>query len=182
MQSVSSNANNVGHVPQHYSVTNKHAVSFSGISAISSSVQHRTKQKYPLNHQEGHAISFVRKVKLAWNIFFPAVTPKEEGKKRLRMILVADRCGMTPAGLGEMKRNILRAMEGFVKIDSNEQIDVNVATNAGTTVYSLAVPIKRIRPAACLFLDQNGQTADSRGELIPNDFDADPSARFPYGT
>lgn len=38
---------------------------------------------------------FVAKVKAAWRIFFPekqrSLSPKEEGKKRLRMILVADR-------------------------------------------------------------------------------------------
>jgi hypothetical protein len=38
---------------------------------------------------------FVAKVKAAWRIFFPEkqrpLSPKEEGKKRLRMILVADR-------------------------------------------------------------------------------------------
>jgi len=41
---------------------------------------------------------FLTKLKMAWQIFFPErppqVTPKEEGKQRLRMILVADRCGM----------------------------------------------------------------------------------------
>jgi septum formation topological specificity factor MinE len=39
---------------------------------------------------------FLHKVRLAWRIFFPEqprlLTPKEEGKHRLRMILVADRC------------------------------------------------------------------------------------------
>ena len=38
---------------------------------------------------------FIRKLKAAWQIFFPMqsppVSPKEEGKNRLRMILVADR-------------------------------------------------------------------------------------------
>lgn len=38
---------------------------------------------------------FVAKIKAAWRIFFPekprSLSPKEEGKKRLRMILVADR-------------------------------------------------------------------------------------------
>ena len=51
--------------------------------------------------------SFMTKLKAAWDIFFPEqlpeATPKEEGKQRLRMILVADRCGMSPAGLAEMK-------------------------------------------------------------------------------
>lgn len=38
---------------------------------------------------------FVKKLRAAWQIFFPErpkpMTPKEEGKQRLRMILVADR-------------------------------------------------------------------------------------------
>ena len=38
---------------------------------------------------------FLAKLKAAWRIFFPekpkSLSPKEEGKKRLRMILVADR-------------------------------------------------------------------------------------------
>lgn len=38
---------------------------------------------------------FITKLKAAWRIFFPekqrSLSPKEEGKKRLRMILVADR-------------------------------------------------------------------------------------------
>lgn len=37
----------------------------------------------------------ITKLKAAWRIFFPekskSLSPKEEGKKRLRMILVADR-------------------------------------------------------------------------------------------
>lgn len=40
---------------------------------------------------------FITKLKAAWRIFFPErprpLSPKDEGKKRLRMILVADRCG-----------------------------------------------------------------------------------------
>jgi len=39
--------------------------------------------------------TFTRKLRAAWQIFFPppppVVTPREEGKNRLRMILVADR-------------------------------------------------------------------------------------------
>ena len=41
-------------------------------------------------------VEFMRKLRQAWHIFFPEqpadITPKEEGKHRLRMILVADRC------------------------------------------------------------------------------------------
>jgi hypothetical protein len=53
-------------------------------------------------------------VRLAWNIFFPeqaqVISPKEEVKKRLRMVLVADRCGMNPASLSEMKKHIVKAL------------------------------------------------------------------------
>ena len=47
-------------------------------------------------------VDFSRKLRAAWQIFFPpppaVTTPKEEGKNRLRMILVADRraCFQTP--------------------------------------------------------------------------------------
>lgn len=51
--------------------------------------------------QEGALTEFVRKLKAAWQIFFPpqpkSISPKEEGKNRLRMILVADRSAL-PAG------------------------------------------------------------------------------------
>lgn len=52
---------------------------------------------------------FMRKLRAAWQIFFPErprpLTPKEEGKRRLRMILVADRwvpgrAACHPAGRG----------------------------------------------------------------------------------
>ena len=36
------------------------------------------------------------------------MTPKDAGKKRLRMILVADRCGMNQASLFEMKHSIVQ--------------------------------------------------------------------------
>jgi len=45
--------------------------------------------------------TFTRKLRAAWQIFFPppppVVTPREEGKNRLRMILVADRCARRAA-------------------------------------------------------------------------------------
>lgn len=48
----------------------------------------------------GGLADFARKLRAAWQIFFPpqtkSVSPKEEGKNRLRMILVADRCAHMP--------------------------------------------------------------------------------------
>ena len=46
--------------------------------------------------QQTGVVEFMHKLRQAWHIFFPAqpadITPKDEGKHRLRMILVADRC------------------------------------------------------------------------------------------
>jgi cell division topological specificity factor MinE len=136
---------------------------------------------------DGAIADFISKLKLAWNIFFPdappEIRPKEEAKQRLRMILVADRCGMSPTGLTEMKRNILSAIEEFVDIDSEEQIDVNITTDPDVgTVYSVAVPIRRVKPDARLPLDAEGGVDDLTFEWNPEDMDSDPSARFPYGT
>ena len=73
-------------------------------------------RKKPNSLKSSGAVNlFLTKVKLAWAIFFPdapkEVTPKEEVKRRLRMVLVADRCGMSPASLSEMKRTIVKALQ-----------------------------------------------------------------------
>lgn len=54
-------------------------------------------------------------MRLAWRIFFPEedgpAKPKEQAKKRLRMVLVADRCGMNPSSLSEMKKHVVKALQ-----------------------------------------------------------------------
>lgn len=56
---------------------------------------------------------FMHKVRLAWRIFFPEqprlLTPKEEGKHRLRMILVADRCALRGLRLGAWEGGVAPA-------------------------------------------------------------------------
>jgi cell division topological specificity factor MinE len=156
-------------------------------TAIGSTIKYRIKPKSPLQQPDNPVADFMTKLKLAWNIFFPdqpaEVRPKEEAKQRLRMILVADRCGMSPAGLTEMKRNILNAIEEFVDIDSEEQIDVSITSDPEVgTVYSVAVPIRRVKPEARLALGADGEIEDLTFEWNPEDLDSDPSARFPYGT
>jgi len=120
----------------------------------------------PVGSAAAGGLDFVTKLKMAWRIFFPerpaAVSPKEEGKQRLRMILVADRCGMSPAGLTDLKRTILRALGEYVDIDvdSEEQIDVSVTVEPGLgTIYCVAVPVARVRPAARVRLADGGTLA-----------------------
>ena len=52
------------------------------------------------------------KVSYAWRLFFPQPTEghaRADAKKRLRMILVADRCALSSQSLAEMKRKIVEA-------------------------------------------------------------------------
>ena len=95
------------------------------------------------------------KFKAAWNIFFPPAarakprSAREEGKNRLRMILVADRCGMTQSSLYEMKHSIVQVLSDFVEVEGGEDlVDVSVtADGEAGTIYSVSVPVRRIKPS-----------------------------------
>ena len=116
------------------------------------------------------------KLKAAWQIFFPptiaSLTPKEEGKHRLRMILVADRCpfdylqtpifsakleiaparcGMNQSSLYEMRHSIVRAVSAYVDVEAEELVEVNVSMDPDMgTIYSVAVPVRRVKPQVWL--------------------------------
>eukprot|EP00887_Chlorella_sp_A99_P001623 scaffold8.g1623.t1 len=132
----------------------------------------------------GPVNDFLRKLRLAWQVFFPerprALTPKEEGKKRLRMILVADRCGMSADSLSVMKERIVHAMSEYVDISEEEAVEVSLSVDPDLgTIYSVAVPVRRVKPQARLPL---GNEED--GAILvwdPTDPDSDPSTQFPYG-
>ena len=118
---------------------------------------------------------FLTKVKAAWRIFFPektSLSPKEEGKKRLRMILVADRCGMSSDSLVGMRESIVKAMTQYVEVEQSEAVEVNMNMDPEMgTIYSVAVPVKRVKPT---FRPGKG------GE---EGFDPDdPEDQFPWGT
>ena len=157
-----------------------------GTAAIGTTVKYRVKS-VSKDQAETPLKDFMEKLKLAWDIFFPEKRPelsaKEEGKQRLRMILVADRCGLSPVGLTEMKKNILKSIEDFVDIESEEQIEVSISLQPDIgTVYSVAVPIRRVKPEARLAFGEDGDLDDLTFEYNPDDFDSDPSERFPMGT
>lgn len=67
----------------------------------------------------------MRKCKAAYSIFFPpkprSLSPKEEGRNRLRMILVADRCSMNTSCLVEMKTSIVAAVSQYVEVSIEMQ-------------------------------------------------------------
>ena len=127
--------------------------------------------------------SFLARARTAWRVLFPprpaALNPREAGKNRLRMILVADRCGMNQSSLAEMKTSIVNALSAFVEVDSTEAVDVNVSTDDSLgTIYSVAIPVRRIKPQAQVGVSEGGEGDGSAWETDP---EADAADRFPYG-
>ncbi len=50
------------------------------------------------------------------------------------------------------------------------------------TVYCVAVPIKRVKPGARMALENGGEEFEGMAfEWDPEDWNSDPSERFPYG-
>lgn len=126
---------------------------------------------------------FLTKVKAAWRIFFPErkyLSPKEEGKKRLRMILVADRCGMSSDSLVGMRESIVQAMTDYVEIEASEAVEVNMSMDPEVgTIYSVAVPVRRVKPT---FRSRSDMNAEKSNEWDPEDPNSDPADQFPWGT
>ena len=96
-------------------------------------------------------LSFSEKLAFAWSVFFPAKEAdhaRNDAKKRLRMILVADRCALSPQSMNDMKAEIVRVVSEFVVVDAGEAVDVNMTNDEENgTIYSVAIPVKRIKPA-----------------------------------
>mmetsp|Transcript_15590 Transcript_15590/g.21548 ORF Transcript_15590/g.21548 Transcript_15590/m.21548 type:complete len:237 (+) Transcript_15590:79-789(+) len=99
--------------------------------------------------KQAHELSFPEKLTAAFRIFFPKKTDenaRSEAKQRLRMILVADRCNMTPRSMSEMKKSIVTAISDYVEVDNDGEIDLSVSTHPDMgTVYSVSVPVKRVK-------------------------------------
>ena len=93
--------------------------------------------------------TFWGKLSAAYRIFFPpseADTAREEAKKRLRMILVADRCTMSDQSMEEMKRKIIDVVEQYVEVDEDVPVDVKVKDDVEFgTVYGITVPVSKVK-------------------------------------
>lgn len=94
-------------------------------------------------------LSIWGKIKAAWEVFFPPDEEKSarlEAKRRLRMILVADRCAMSPQSLSEMKGRIVDVVSDFVEVDGEDSVDVSMSADAELgTLYAVSIPVKRVR-------------------------------------
>ena len=99
------------------------------------------------------SMTFGDKVSYAWRLFFPQPTEghaRADAKKRLRMILVADRCALSSQSLAEMKSKIVEVVSEFVVVDQGEAVDVSMTADEeqGGTVFSVAIPVKRVKGEA----------------------------------
>ena len=70
------------------------------------------------------------------------------------------------------------------QIEQEEAIEVNVTTDPDMgTIYSVAVPVRRVKPTARIGLEEDAAEAGvSSVEWDADEWDADPAARFPWGT
>ena len=63
-------------------------------------------------------------------IFFPARAPpssaKDVGRQRLQMVLVADRCGLSPRSIVAMKRRAVRALGDSMDVADMEDVAVRL--------------------------------------------------------
>ena len=86
---------------------------------------------------------------------------------------------MNQTSLAEMKTSIVRALSDFVEVDSPDGVDVKVSTDDGLgTIYSVAVPVRRIKPTAQVAGGVGGAVGGGAWESDP---EADAADRFPYG-
>ena len=98
-------------------------------------------------------MSFWGKVKAAFAIFFPPSeeeTARLEAKKRLRMILVADRCAMSGAAMSAMKARVVEVVGEFLDVDDDAEVDIATTQDPTgesiTTMYAVSIPVRGVKP------------------------------------
>lgn len=98
-------------------------------------------------------MNFFERLNLAWKVLFPSPSIKRNSnakiaKQRLKMILFADRCAVSNEAKQKIVSNIVDALSDFVEIDSQDKVQLSVSTDTDSgTVYSVTVPVRRVKPA-----------------------------------
>ncbi|EFJ34709.1 hypothetical protein SELMODRAFT_405578 [Selaginella moellendorffii] len=122
------------------------------IRALEQDLQH---QRLDIE-EEKRSGGFLERLARAWEILFPpedtaAARPfasnAEIAKQRLKMILISDRCSITDDAKKKIVTNIVGALADFVEIESEEKVQLNVLADPELgTVYSVTVPVRRVKP------------------------------------
>jgi septum formation topological specificity factor MinE len=95
--------------------------------------------------------SFMERLARAWAILFPMRSNPSSNasiaKQRLKMILISDRCSVNDDAKRRIVTNIVGALSDFVEIESEDKVQLNVSSDPDLgTVYSVTVPVRRVRP------------------------------------
>ncbi|KAF8049560.1 hypothetical protein N665_2182s0008 [Sinapis alba] len=96
-------------------------------------------------------MSFFDRLNIAWKIIFPSHASRRSSnariaKQRLKMILFSDRCAVSDEAKRKIVDNIVHALSDFVEIESEEKVQLNVATDGELgTIYSVTVPVRRVK-------------------------------------
>ena len=95
--------------------------------------------------------SFMERLARAWAILFPKKSKLSSNasiaKQRLKMILISDRCSVNDDAKRRIVTNIVGALSDFVEIESEDKVQLNVTSDPDLgTVYSVTVPVRRVRP------------------------------------
>ncbi|XP_037440016.1 cell division topological specificity factor homolog, chloroplastic-like [Triticum dicoccoides] len=115
-------------------------------------------------------MGFFDRLKLAWKIIFPAPTIHENtnasiAKQRLKMILFSDRCEVSDEAKKKIVENVVEALSEFVEIESRDNVQVDISTDAGLgTVYSVTVPVRCVKP------EYQESEEQYRGKIVGVDF------------
>lgn len=127
----------------------KRPLSSAGEYMLSSSSISQEAESFLLNAIN---MNFFERLNLAWRIIFPSPTSVRKSnaniaKQRLKMILFSDRCAVSDEAKQKIVSNIVSALSDFVEIESQDKVQLSVSTDAALgTVYSVTVPVRRVRP------------------------------------
>lgn len=133
-------------------------------------------------------MSFLERLSLAWKIVFP-VRPRfgsggdsnsaaaaRIAKQRLKMILFSDRCAVSDEAKRMIVANIVRSLSDFVEIESRDKVQLSVSADSGLgTVYSVTVPVRRVKPEY-QDLDEPGSITNIEYEEKGDDDDSSSSS------
>ena len=68
----------------------------------------------------------------------------ESAKQRLSVVLISDRAGRdTPDYMPKLRQEIFEVLKKYIKIDSEQDVEFNIANKDNTSIMEMSVSLKR---------------------------------------
>lgn len=136
-------------------------------------VAHNETEDLRITQKEVEGLNIFDRLALAWRILFAArkkvASPAEIAKQRLKMILISDRCSINDNAKRKIVNNIVGALSDFVEIESQDRVHLSVSADPDLgTVYSVNVPVRRVRPE---FQDDGSEVRDEELSEVMDEFE-----------